>query len=284
MVYRNKDFNSPPKDLIDSKWKGLRDAVILEKNNHKSNSKCYRDTTLDSLDTLYSGKCAFCERDRGTELEVDHYRPKKERVIQNDPDNHTGYYWLTYEWSNLIPVCSICNRKKSTKFPILTVGTRIKSHIHIGSSGTPVNCYDQSILNTIELPLIINPETDTTPSSHFSYSPDGLIKPRTRNGASTIEICDLNRKNLVRDRIKLRHCITKEIESAIVDYIKHKSKLTLKGELRNIFKRLYGGCDPDSPYSLWNSYMYKRFDLFIVPFLSSNIQPAISRYFKELSN
>ena len=72
----------------------------------------------------FHDKCGYCETkidapDRHGDL--DHFRPKR-RVTNEDrsvvlvlgAENkyrpHPGYYWLVYEWTNLIPSCSACNR------------------------------------------------------------------------------------------------------------------------------------------------------------------------------
>ncbi len=75
----------------------------------------------DVKNTLWEsqhGKCCFCENIRSPkrELDVEHFRPKA--GIDGEP-NHTGYWWLAYEWSNLVYACKPCNETyKKTQFPI----------------------------------------------------------------------------------------------------------------------------------------------------------------------
>ncbi len=60
-------------------------------------------------------KCCFCESkvahiDAG---DVEHYRPKGEsKQTESDPVNKLGYYWLAYEWDNLLIACQRCNRRE----------------------------------------------------------------------------------------------------------------------------------------------------------------------------
>ncbi len=62
------------------------------------------------------GKCCYCERERGPiEMDIEHFRPKSE-VKENK--NHQGYWWLAYEWDNLLLACKKCNNQKGTKFPL----------------------------------------------------------------------------------------------------------------------------------------------------------------------
>jgi hypothetical protein len=49
------------------------------------------------------------------------FRPKG-GWVQNDGDALTqpGYYWLAYEWSNLLISCQLCNQEfKKNRFPLL---------------------------------------------------------------------------------------------------------------------------------------------------------------------
>lgn len=75
--------------------------VAFTKYNHKQ--------VKDSLKTMFSGKCAYCES-HITHIgygHIEHFRPKSKF-----PD-------LCFEWSNLMLGCEICNGKgyKGDKFP-----------------------------------------------------------------------------------------------------------------------------------------------------------------------
>jgi 5-methylcytosine-specific restriction endonuclease McrA len=160
MVHIDKN-ETPPIGLTDSKWDKIKADLLIEKNDHEANSKCYRDTTLGGLVKLYFNKCACCERSRGEELQVDHYRPKKAR--QNKDKiiyNHSGYYWLAYEWSNLMPLCSSCNQSKSNYFPLKDEAKRVTSPSH-------QLAYNSKELYAHEEPLFVNPEIDLQPEKHF---------------------------------------------------------------------------------------------------------------------
>src|SRR4051812_22350680 len=75
------------------------------------------------LDKLFGGKCAYCEViiEASHPTEVEHYRPKgavkdeEEEVVTiqtpNGAEDHPGYWWLAYEWNNLLPSCIDCNRR-----------------------------------------------------------------------------------------------------------------------------------------------------------------------------
>ena len=59
------------------------------------------------------GRCAYCEgRNSAGEFgDAEHYRPKGEVTENRKPISHPGYYWLAYEWYNLLLSCKKCNSK-----------------------------------------------------------------------------------------------------------------------------------------------------------------------------
>jgi len=75
------------------------------------------------LQAMQGSVCAYC----GVEisLDVDHFRPKG--AVDGD-QHHGGYWWLAYECSNYLLACTICNRRKRSRFPILPGATRCSYH------------------------------------------------------------------------------------------------------------------------------------------------------------
>ncbi|TPN82575.1 endonuclease [Mesorhizobium sp. CU2] len=69
-----------------------------------------------ALEQLFHGKCAYCESFYGATqpVDVEHFRPKGE--VEN-ADAHPGYWWLAMEWTNLLPSCIDCNRRRKQKTP-----------------------------------------------------------------------------------------------------------------------------------------------------------------------
>lgn len=81
--------------------------------------KSYWGKTKEALHRYQNGKCCFCERQREAKLEADveHFRPKLQ-VTENPA--HSGYWWLAYEWSNLLFSCKACNSThKKNHFPMV---------------------------------------------------------------------------------------------------------------------------------------------------------------------
>lgn len=280
MVHRNKNFLNPPSGLLDPKWSQLKRDLLRRRRSHAISNNCYRDSVISDLVQLYKNKCAICERDRGFELQVDHYRPFKERNSATDPQyNQPGYYWLAYEWSNLIPLCSTCNRKKSNKFQIrLGQGfNQIVAHDQNHVPGFNATC--PNWLHNYELPLFINPEIETDPMKHFSYRSNCEMVGRTDEGIVTIEVCDLNRKDLKRQRRELREKYVNRIRTAFDSFAQHRNNDEMRGEIKAIFKDIYSGCHIDSAFSLFNIFIWRYFDYFIDRKLPSNLRGRGTKYF-----
>lgn len=286
MVYRNKDFNSPPAALLDAKWDPIKASLLIEKSTHKVNDACYRDCTKEALTILYKDKCAICERLRGTELQVDHYRPKKPRDNQSQIQyNQLGYYWLAYSWSNLIPLCSKCNGNKSNKFPLIGWShvNRISDHNNVNNLN-PFTPNDLNWLQQQEQPFIVNPEHDNLPERHFTFNRNGKIIGRTQEGKETINVCKLNRKDLIRERLKIREGYVNAIKSAFDDFALHKDKNEFKGELKATFKQIKLNCHPDQGHSYFNLFIFNYYDYFIDTKLPANLRGKSTEYFNQFNS
>lgn len=130
----------------------------------------------DALVKMFHGKCAYCESKITvvTYGAIEHFVPKSQDIN------------LTFEWSNLLLSCDICNdaRHKGIKFPF-------------DSSGNP---------------LLINPSDGVTaPNSHLEFAWDPIaglasIYGRDERGKIVETIFDMNgmggRKELVAHRSK----------------------------------------------------------------------------------
>ena len=124
------------------------------------------------------GKCCYCEKISCGEIE--HYRPK--RAVRQSPKStnlYPGYYWLAYDWDNLLVSCTDCNRNKSILFPLEDETTRARSHHD--------NIQD-------EKPLFINPAKDE-PREHICFCREEPV-PVTELGRKTIECLRLRRHDL----------------------------------------------------------------------------------------
>lgn len=140
---------------------------LMEAGTHKEKSLAeskYRHPDIkNSLLRMFHGKCAYCES-KMTHVDyghIEHYRPK------------AAFPELTFEWSNLLLACGICNgaAHKGKRFP------------DIAENGPVINpCEDE-------------------PSDHFTFVFDlhaklATVIGKTGRGKTTENLLGLNRHEL----------------------------------------------------------------------------------------
>jgi uncharacterized protein (TIGR02646 family) len=134
--------------------------------------------------------CAYCEWPiEGPFSDVEHFRPKTSyRQTTDDVHHRPGYYWLAYDWQNLLFACNVCNRTlKRDLFPLADPSQR--------------NIAGQDISK--EQPLLLNPVVDD-PAEHIFYREavavpvlhDGIPDVR---GSFTIDFFQLNTRRPLLD-------------------------------------------------------------------------------------
>ena len=161
--------------------------------NFSFDSTIYGHATVkQALVAAQLNKCAFCESKIGFDGDVEHFRPKAGcRQGAGEPLIKPGYYWLAYDWDNLLFACPICNQRfKQNYFPLADPAHRARSHKDDISE---------------EAPLFINP-AERNPEDHIAfrqeipYAIDG-----NEYGKATISALGLGREILNerrRDRLK----------------------------------------------------------------------------------
>ncbi len=196
-----KDCEDAQTALNDSYEHGAPESVS---DLYKSQSNVYLD-----LDGPFHGKCAYCEtvirEDHPGDTE--HFRPKqsvhevvngkicKAKVTNElgEPVPHTGYYWLAYDWRNLLPACEYCNR---------TYGKRTAGEGHGKWWFFPVRSFRASEPGeeSKEEPLLLHP-VDDDPSKHLSIDETGVFTADSDRGQACIDMFGLNiRAALVKRR------------------------------------------------------------------------------------
>lgn len=193
MIRINKKVDAPTRLLTVGKTQTKKLCAEYDSNpslykarSLKPKKNIYNhESVKKSLKILQRNKCCFCEKDQIDEIgAVEHFRPQKAfKSVKSKPNEFPGYYWLTYEWTNLYFVCTNCNTFKGSIFPLVDERKRARNH-H----------YDV----TRESPLLIEPSTDN-PRDHVGFDqeqPKGL----TRKGRTTIAVCNLDRDGLTENR------------------------------------------------------------------------------------
>ncbi len=136
---------------------------------------------------LFHGKCAFCERGLHNKMEgdVEHFRPKGGVLTANGQHLKSHYPWLAYEWTNLYLICRTCNFAKRDRFPI------DGEYCEVGAD--PKDLAD-------EKPLLLDPCVDY-PESALVFDDRGFVSGETEQARVTIDIFDLNRSELAKERL-----------------------------------------------------------------------------------
>ena len=200
------------------------------------------------LHKVFGYKCAYCEGKFGAghHWHVEHYRPKSEVTEgRKRLDEHPGYFWLAYEWYNLLLSCGHCNTweertpknnrqtdpSKSNEFRI--AGTRVKE------PGRHRRCWRRELQD--EQPLLLNPYFDM-PGDHLAFLPDGYIYGVSDRGRETVEVCNLNRIELVEARQDARVFVITELGKQI-----HCDDLGLGSPPDRYF-------GPERAFSAWLNY------------------------------
>ncbi|HEV2816970.1 MAG TPA: hypothetical protein VGW40_07095 [Allosphingosinicella sp.] len=164
------------------------------------NGSIWADLKKWLLEHVFHGKCAYCETriSAGFFGDGEHYRPKGNVTVKS-PDgervavaaagkSHPGYYWLAYEWQNLLPACELCNNAKLDQFP---VGT---THVHVADP-------PPDVLDKAEEPLLINPYFEDA-NAFLGFDEFGVVYAIKDNprGQATINVFGLDRPKLKDDR------------------------------------------------------------------------------------
>ena len=191
------DKGPPPKILIK---RGGQETAKLRKqyqdkpNQYNSgkkrftfNSSIYSsDEVKCELRSAQKGKCCYTEAKLEDVVHVEHFRPKKS--WRNDSKTlraYPGYFWLAYDWQNLILSNPKVNNFKSDIFPLLDPNSRAR----------PVN----GNINNESIALI--DPTRENPREHIRFyrdEPYGI----TDRGKITIETLKLRDSSLREKRMR----------------------------------------------------------------------------------
>ncbi len=163
---------------------------------------------------LFHGKCAYCETDisQTQQGDIEHFRPKlgvtdeNDQVIEVDygagqPEPHKGYYWLAYEWRNLLPACAFCNQPRTVD------GRKIGKHNRFPVQGAHATTADGV---KDEVPLLISP-LEEDPENHLSVdAATGIMTALTEQGRMCIDVFGLNDRDVLQQRRQMVALIVKD--------------------------------------------------------------------------
>jgi uncharacterized protein (TIGR02646 family) len=176
-----------------------RDA-LREGAAHEPRDSVYAHLYVKAaLEKLFHDKCAYCETSltAAPDWDVEHFRPKG-KVAERD--DHPGYYWLAYEWTNLYPSCKPCNQRRRDPprwGDLRFAGTAGKAHqFPLGNETTRALAPEDDLDR--EDRLLLDPCGADRPGEHLRFSVDGQVVPvaGSRMGQATVEVFHLRRRRL----------------------------------------------------------------------------------------
>lgn len=298
MIAINKSQRNIPDSLSNLEYEdSLNEVINLSDPKHKNkiDSSIYRaDDVYLRLKNLYHNKCAYCET-YVSEPEIEHYRPKKQ--INGVPRaKHKGYYWLAYEWTNLLPACHDCNKNgvKGNHFPVEGSRRNKFKELADGSIDLLANNLMSDYLQD-EKPLFLNPETPGfDPFFYFKFNSVGRFLPNQpqntfeyKQADKTIEIVQLNGDRLYANYRK------KQIKQIFSNILKSYHKDFLAMEIsENYFKRqvlkILDGINkyskPDKEYSFFWNYLYENFPFFVTSYFKVKHRHLFLKIYREHKN
>jgi uncharacterized protein (TIGR02646 family) len=166
-------------------------------------SEIWNELKMLFLHKVFNEKCAYCEGKYGAghPWHVEHFRPKSEVTEYRKLINHPGYFWLAYEWHNLLLSCGHSNtyEERTAKtggksHPSKSNEFRVRGPRLTGPGPDPV-CWREELKK--ERPLLLNPyDEDADPEDHLTFEETGEIRGITDEGRETVEVCNLKRPAL----------------------------------------------------------------------------------------
>jgi len=190
-------------------------------------------------------KCCYCESKplAPRDLAIEHFRPKSEvRQTRSTEKEYPGYYWLSYEWDNLLLSCHECNSGyKGILFPLANPHHRAR-------------CHHDDI--SLEQPLFIHPATQN-PRKHIQFE-DESPKALTPIGETTIEGLGLCRSSLRERRFEKLQLL-----KTFLDIVECAKKKPRDSDLRAVAGKaqefLKAAILPDAEYSsMAQDFMLRR--------------------------
>lgn len=170
------------------------------------------DDVVAALNTLFHGKCAYCEASIKAvqPTDIEHFRPKGR--VANCPE-HYGYWWLAASWPNLLASCIDCNRRRYQNAIELAhdpLDDELEGEFLLGKGDQfPILGAQYAMVETddhdAEDAALIDP-TSRDPKVHLTWLEAqglSLIVPRAHDGSldpygrHTYRVFGLNRQGLV---------------------------------------------------------------------------------------
>lgn len=213
-----------------------------------------------SLNRTFAFKCAYCESVYAAlqPVDIEHYRPKS-AVDENGQLMRPGYYWLAATWSNLLPSCIDCNRRRYHDLP--QAGRISRGKANLFPIANPSQRAKKPGQERFERRLLLNPCTDW-PNRHLEFIQEGAVRAAlidgkpSPQGRSSIEVYGLDRPGLVLERHRWQIQIegglarlTKILKKLDVAKLPRSRRLELKTDLKEEMRQIKRYMQLDQPYA-----------------------------------
>lgn len=248
MIAIKKNFEDIPRITF---YKARLDAFEKNKTAGKyiSSDNLYKPKKVkEALEIIYHRKCAYCEKSlKDADRHVEHYRPK------------VPYFWLAFSWDNLLIACKKCNELKSNQFTEHLGGTVLSyNNETLKTAQSQAKKY-----NAIELPLILNPEQETEESiqKHFTFNIDTAeLIPLSAQMKATIDVCRLNRKELVEKRKDELTRLKSHLQEDIFTF-KSTSQQKERGQaILSTIKKFHQEISEETSFVAWRKFIIKNWN------------------------
>ncbi|MEM6297160.1 MAG: AAA family ATPase [Bacteroidota bacterium] len=279
MISVQKDYDHPPAVLRSA---DTHAAVLQLLRNRQAMGVLRLDILmhqelLEALLEVYNGKCAITERKislADSTVFLTHYRPAN------------PYYWLAFEWSNLMPVSDDSTLFRDEEFPLRRVSRRILSP----PEDRALWRADADLMQQEES-LLIHPELDQ-PEEFIYFDLEGVAQAVNQNqrGTETIDHYTLNYGQVVVERKKKIQHFQQLFAEQVTAYKKVYVETTPNDAAMNEFfhehlEALVKAAQPDAEFSLLGQNMIRNFDYYIADTLERAKDRRILRNaFESFSN
>lgn len=168
----------------------------LRKKFYFDNKIYGHDDVKQLLLSIQNNKCCYCES-RVTHIDygdVEHIRPKSSYRQGKETERiFPGYFWLVYDWSNLLLSCKLCNEThKNDLYPLNNPKKR---------------CQDHRFNLSEELPQLIDPSREN-PTDHLTFKRE-IVYYKTNKGKVSIKYLGLNREILNESRREILNALNR---------------------------------------------------------------------------
>lgn len=207
---------------------------------------------------VFYNKCAYCEAELLTEFgDAEHFRPKGNVIVRDAKSKaasqpkvrlragmrsavehdlpHPGYFWLAYNWRNLVPACEKCNTGagKVDQFPagchevMVPLSPAERAQLKGDAIESPkwkgYFYLSPEDMDAREKPLLLNPlnaEGEWAPTEHICFGIKGIVAAVEESpvGTETIRIFQLEREELRKARQRQQEAIHKKYLDEFVKY------------------------------------------------------------------